>query len=119
MIIMKNKTYVVAEQSVTEKNTSDTAVSMDGIRVLIQPEEMWEYFLQNKEYLKRDMAIVAESDTDDFDKKTFLFVTNEDDTLFLSLEAPGVIMDSEYCYSKEDCIDKFYSLIKQFSEESC
>lgn len=46
-----------------------------------------------------------------------MFITDVDDILFLSLEAPGVIVDSEYCYSKEDVEDKFYALVRQFSEE--
>lgn len=55
------------------------------------------------------MRIIASTDTDDFDKKSFLFLTNEGGNLFLSLEVPEVIVDSEYCneYDTKNTVNDF------------
>lgn len=81
---------------------------MFNVKVCIKPEEVYQYFLDHKEELKDKMDIVATTDTDDFDKKSFLFLTNESGELFLSLEAPGLIVNSEYCSESntEDNVNK-------------
>lgn len=73
---------------------------MNNVKILIQPESVFNYFLDNKQRLKDKMEIIAESDTDDLDRKCFLYLTNENGDLFLSLEAPDIIIDSERCYTK-------------------
>ncbi len=72
-----------------------------NIKVFIQPEDVYQYFLDHKEELTDKMAVIAASDTDDFDKKSFLFMSNEDGILYLSLESPETIIDSEYCNKNE------------------
>ena len=78
-------------------------------RIFIQPEEVYKYFLEHKEELEDSMKAIASTDIDDFDKKSFLFLTNEDGILFLSLEASEVIVDSEYCYESDikDTVNDF------------
>ncbi len=38
-----------------------------NIKVFIQPEDVYQYFLDHKEELTDKMAVIAASDTDDFD----------------------------------------------------
>lgn len=76
----------------------------NNIRVFIQPEDVYQYFLDYKEQLEDNMRMIASTDTDDFDKKSILFLTNECGNLLLSLEGPETIIDSEYCY-EYDTID--------------
>lgn len=82
---------------------------MFNTKVFIQPEDVYQYFLEHKKELEDNMHIIASTDIDDFDKKSFLFMTNNDGDLFLSLEAPDTIVDSEYCfeYDTEESVNKF------------
>lgn len=78
---------------------------MQNIRVEIKPEDVFDYYLINKEKLEDAMDTVACSDTDDFNLKSFLFVTTSDSgDLLLSLEFPGAIVDSKVCTTKESTI---------------
>ena len=88
-------------------------------RVLIQPKDVYEYFLEHKDGLDSRMDIIAESDTDDFDKKSFLFLTTDFEgnrELFLSLEAPEVIVDSETCTDINDVKKTVEDFIKQLDK---
>lgn len=81
-----------------------------NIKIFIQPEEVYQYFLDHKKELKDNMIMIASTDIDDFDKKSFLFMTaSEEGNLLLSLEAPEVIVDSEYCFEADtkDTVSKF------------
>lgn len=91
----------------------------NNIRIFIQPEDVYKHFLQFKEELKETMHEIASTDTDDFDKKCYLFLTNEGGELFLSLEAPVIIVDSEYCSANdtEDIVNKFLKELEKISNE--
>lgn len=67
---------------------------MKGIKICIEPEMLRDYFEKEKGRLAETMDIVAKSEFDDADKACFLFVTNENDKMFLSLESPEEIVDS-------------------------
>lgn len=67
---------------------------MKGIKICIEPEKLRDYFEKEKERLAETMDIVAKTVCDDEDKACFLFVTNENNEMFLSLETPEVIVDS-------------------------
>lgn len=62
-----------------------------NIRIFIQPEDVYQYFLDHKSELEDNMKMIASTDTDDFDKKSFLFMAVDDGDLFLSLESPEEI----------------------------
>jgi len=88
-------------------------------KVLIQPKDVYEYFLEHKDGLENRMDIIAESNTDDFSKKSFLFLTTdfeEKGQLFLSLEAPDVIVDSETCTDISDVEKTVEDFIKQLDK---
>lgn len=71
-----------------------------NIRVFIQPKDVYQYFLDHIRELEDNMIMIASTDTDDFDKKSFLFMTNNNGDLFLSLETPDEIVDSSYfCFN--------------------
>ena len=73
-----------------------------NIRIFIQPENVYQYFLDHKSELESNMKMIASTDTDDFDKKSFLFMTVDDGDLFLSLESPEEIVESDFCFSEID-----------------
>ena len=91
---------------------------MRNIRVFIQPENVYDYFMENKEVLKEEMKIIAKSDCDDFSKTSFLFLTNMNGELFLSLEAPETIVDSEYCNNRVETISSVKQFLKDLQELS-
>lgn len=91
---------------------------MNNIAIRIPPEEVFDHFIKNKERLIETMDVVACTDTDDFNRKSFLFVTNENDSLFLSLEAPEVIVNSETCTTKEQTICAVNNMLKELEELS-
>lgn len=68
--------------------------NLKGIKICIEPEKVREYYEAEKDRLSETMDIVAKSELDDADKACFLFVTNENDKMFLSLESPDEIVDS-------------------------
>jgi len=67
---------------------------MKGIKICIEPEKLRDYFEKEKERLAETMDVVAKTVCDDADKACFLFVTNENGKMFLSLESPDEIVDS-------------------------
>lgn len=94
---------------------------MNNIKILIQPEDVHSYFLNHKNELKDSMHIIAMLDTDDLDKKCYLFLTNVDNFLFLSLESFDTIIDSDFCTSS-DTLDKvifFLQKLQKISNELC
>lgn len=84
-------------------------------KIFIQPEDVYQYFLDHKKELEDNMKMVASINIDDFDKKSILFMTNEDNNLLLSLEAPDVIVDSEYC-SGNDTKDTVYDFLEKLDK---
>lgn len=89
----------------------------NNIRVFIQPEDVYQYFLDHKEQLEDNMRMIASTDTDDFDKKSILFLTNECGNLLLSLEGPETIIDSEYCneFDIENVVNDFLVKLDKLS----
>ena len=90
-----------------------------NIRIFIQPEDVYQYFLDHKKELEDNMKMIASTDTDDFNEKCFLFMTNENGDLFLSLEAPDVIVNSEYCFEADtkDTVNRFLKELEKLSKE--
>lgn len=65
-----------------------------NIKIDIYPENVKTYYEAEKSRLIDDMHIIACSQFDDADKKCYLFVTDDNDEMFVSLEAPNGIIDS-------------------------
>ena len=99
-------------------NTKKEVGKMNRIRIEIKPEEVLDYFKKHKSELEEHMHVIACTDTDDFNRKSFLYVTNENDSLFLSLEAPGTIVDSGECYSRKSTVEAVNRLLKELDRIS-
>lgn len=97
----------------------DSESKYENVRVFIQPDEVWRYYVEHQNELEDNMKMVASSDTDDFDKKSILFVTKLDGELFLSLEAPDVIVSGEYCQEVdvEDTVCRLLNELEVLSRE--
>jgi len=65
-----------------------------NIKIDIYPENVRAYYEAEKSRLIDDMHIIACSQFDDADKKCYLFVTDSNDEMFVSLETPNGIIDS-------------------------
>lgn len=71
-------------------------VTNTNITWYIRPEDVWNYFLENKEDLRGNMHIVCKHPFDDDDTEWWLFVTLnfDSDNMLLSLEDCDTIIDS-------------------------
>ena len=67
---------------------------LKNIKILISPEKVRQYYDVNKNYLVDTMDIIAKSIYDDYEKACFLFVTDENDEMLVSLESCNEIIDS-------------------------
>lgn len=83
------------------------------LKVFINPDDIYEYFCEYEEHLKDEMEIIAETDVD-FSERSFLFITNENGVIFLSLEAPGVIVDSAEC-TKDNVTQKVNEFLEMLT----
>ena len=91
---------------------------MSEIKTFHKPEEVYDYYLNNKEELN-DQEIIACTDTDDYNKKSYVFMEKMNDNLLISVESPDDTEYAEFCSSKESTIQavkKCMRILKKLSK---
>lgn len=97
-----------------------TVESFPSVKILVKPEDLWDYCLKNTQRLADAMDITATTGDDEND--LWLYVTrdftNEDDErcFMLSLECAECIIDSETFSSTESAAEHMRAFIKQMEE---
>lgn len=91
---------------------------MSEIKTFHKPEEVYNYYLKNKEELNNSV-IIACTDTDDYDKKSYVYMENMNDSLLISVESPDDTEYAEFCDSNESTIktvNKCMKILKKLSK---
>ena len=69
---------------------------MANVKICIKPESVWSYYEQHSCELTERMDVIAETSFDDANTKCYLFLTEDSNKPFITLESMNEILDSSH-----------------------